>query len=56
MDIHLHQHILIPNKNEMQESNKNEMQESNKKIWENAVYEMYTFCFQHNLPWLWSYM
>ena len=42
MDIHLHQHILIPNKNEMQESSK--------KIWTNAVYEMYNFCFQHNLP------
>jgi hypothetical protein len=48
MDIHLHQHILIPNKNEIHESSK--------KIWTNAVYEMYQFCFQHNLPWLWSYM
>ncbi|GBB87485.1 hypothetical protein RclHR1_13980003 [Rhizophagus clarus] len=48
MDIHLHQHVLIPDNNEMQVSNK--------KIWTNAVYEMYSFCFQHNLPWLWSYM
>src|SRR5436190_14791083 len=48
MNNYLHQHILIPNKNEMQESNK--------KIWTNAVYEMYNFCFQNNLPWLWSYM
>ncbi|PKY54191.1 hypothetical protein RhiirA4_472860 [Rhizophagus irregularis] len=48
MDIYLHQHVLIPNKNEMQKSSK--------KIWTNAVYEMYNFCFQYNLPWLWSYM
>jgi hypothetical protein len=48
MNIHLHQHTLIPNKNEMHESNE--------KIWANAVYEMYQFCHQHNLPWLWSYM
>ena len=44
MDIHLHQHTLVPNKNEMYESNE--------KIWVNAVYEMYQFCKEHNLPWL----
>src|SRR5947207_520207 len=48
MDIHLHQHTLIPNKNEMHKSNE--------KIWANSVYEMYQFYKQHNLPWLWSYM
>jgi len=48
MNKHLHQHPLIPTVN-------GEFFSST-QIWITAVQEMYDFCYQNFLPWLWVYL
>lgn len=47
MDKHLHLHPLILTNNQSLSSS---------EIWELAVNEMYMYCEQHSLPFLWTYM
>ncbi|CAB4445416.1 unnamed protein product [Rhizophagus irregularis] len=48
MNDHLHQHPFIPTVN-------GEFH-SSIQIWTNAVEEIYNFCKQNSLPWLWVYL
>ena len=47
MDKHLHLHLLILTNNQSLSSS---------EIWELAVNEIYMYCEQHSLPFLWTYM
>ena len=48
MSKHLHQHPLIPTVEGQYFSST--------LIWTRAVNEIYNFCVQHSLPWLWIYL
>jgi hypothetical protein len=48
MNNHLHQHQLIPTINGQYLSSN--------EIWTTAVKEIYNFCQQNSLPWLWVYL